>query len=91
VPWAHLAFGLGPILALRSKRGGGASEGISTWGQLGLNRKRAEDFRRSLLGAGFELRQFDVIPVKGLSVLTHIPLIADLFIFGLHIDAVRPE
>jgi SAM-dependent methyltransferase len=82
VPYAHLVFGLPAILELRQARSG-APSGARTWQEMGLNRKRFREFKASAAQAGFELTRFAAIPVRGLTILTKLPALGDLFVFGV--------
>lgn len=82
VPYAHLVFGLDAIARMRAMRGG-SSENPASWQSLGLNGKRFDDFKRAATKSGLELIRFNAIPVKGLSIMTALPGIKDLFIFGV--------
>jgi SAM-dependent methyltransferase len=88
VPYAHLLFGLDPILALRRERTGHVYE-PPDWQTTGLNCYRFLDFKRAALGAGLELTRFEPVPVLGLKALTRVPLLRDLFIFGVDCVARR--
>ena len=82
VPYAHLLFGLNAIVTLRARRGGSPGTAAS-WQDLGLNGKRFDDYDRSVRRAGFEIVRFNPIPVKRTGLLARIPVIKDLFIFGI--------
>ena len=82
VPYVHLLFGLDALAALRAQRGG-SRRAIETWGDLGLNGKRFDDYYRSVKGAGFSIDRFNPIPVRRTTLATHVPLVRDLFIFGI--------
>jgi len=89
VPYAHLLFGLDAILMLRQQRSGEISRS-KTWKDTGVNCKRFADFKRAVQRAGFVIERFDAIPVRGLTFLTRIPLVRDLFIFGVDLRLRRP-
>jgi SAM-dependent methyltransferase len=91
VPYAHLLFGLDAISAMRARRGGGSSAAPASWQSLGLNGKRFDDFRQSAMKSKLETVRFDPIPVKGLTVMTAIPKVKDLFIFGVDCHLTRPR
>jgi len=82
VPYAHLVFGLDAIAAMRASRGGSRQQPAS-WRDLGLNTFRFRDYVRSVERAGFEIVRFRPIPVRGLTRLAALPLVGDLFIFGV--------
>jgi len=82
VPYAHLLFGLDAIAALRAARGGSRTKPAS-WRELGLNGRRFRDYVASAERAGLEIVRFRPIPVRGLKRLAALPLIGDLFIFGV--------
>ena len=89
VPYAHLLFGLAPIMELRLERAGTRQQ-ASRWEDTGLNRKRFQDFNAAARNAGFDIVRFDPVPVRGLKFLTKIPLLSDLFIFGVDCVARKP-
>ena len=90
VPWAHLLFGLEPMLALRHARSGGEPFEARDWGDMGLNGKRAADFLRAMRHAGFEMTRAEIVPVRGLTRLARLPVVGDLVIFGIDCDLRRP-
>jgi len=89
VPWAHLLFGLDALLEIRRD-----SIGIRgperRWEDTGLNRRRFTEFKFAARTAGFLLDRFDRIPVKGLRGLARLPLVGDLFTFGIDCVARKP-
>jgi SAM-dependent methyltransferase len=89
VPYAHLLFGLDAILELREVRSGERSRARS-WQDMGLNRKRFRDYKRAATAAGFELKRFNAVPVRGLHLFTKLPLVGDLFVFGIDAHLRRP-
>src|SRR5262249_10449051 len=82
VPYAHLIFGLPAIGAMRTARGG-SNEQPATWRDLGLNGLRFRDYRDSVERAGLQIVRFRPIAVKGLNTLAALPVVGDLFIFGI--------
>ena len=90
VPYAHLIFGLNAIVAIREQRGG-ASRTVRTWQDLGLNAKRAHEFRAAITRAGLEIDRCHAIPVRGTKICTVIPKVRDLFIFGIDAHLRRPR
>jgi SAM-dependent methyltransferase len=89
VPYAHLLFGLDAVMALRRERTGQLLE-VRTWQDTGLNCRRYRDFRSAALAAGLSLQRFRPVPVRGLTALTHLPALRDLFIFGVDCVARKP-
>ena len=90
VPYAHLLFGLAPILELRREHAGTVVT-ARCWEDTGLNRRRFRDFRAAVHAAGFALERFHAVPVRGLSIATKIPGIRDLFTFGVDCVARKPR
>ena len=89
VPYAHVLFGLQPILNLREARSG--QRGFEkTWPEMGLNQKRFRDYELSARRAGFAMDRFAAIPVRGLHALARAPLVGDFFIFGVDCHVRRP-
>jgi SAM-dependent methyltransferase len=89
VPYAHLLFGLRAIAALRARRGG-AARTIESWQDLGLNGKRFDDYVRSVKRAGLVIERFAPVPVRGLTLATRVPVVRNLFIFGVDCHVRRP-
>ena len=89
VPYAHLLFGLDALAALRARRGG-APRTIASWQDLGLNGKRFADYLRSVKRAGFTIDRFAPIPVRRTALAARLPLLGDLFIFGIDCHVRRP-
>ena len=89
VPYAHLLFGLPAIVDLRNARSGSSSR-PSTWREMGLNGRRYREYRTSAERAGFQLARFDAVAVKNLRVLTSVPRLGDLFIFGVDAHLKKP-
>jgi SAM-dependent methyltransferase len=89
VPYAHLLFGLAGVLALRNARAPRARQ-AENWREMGLNGRRYRDFKRAAVKAGFEIERLDPIPVRGLTAATKLPLVGDLFIFGIDCRVRKP-
>lgn len=89
VPWAHLMFGLESILELRNARAGSTMR-ASSWQEMGLNGRRFSDFQRAAARIPFQAERFRPIAVRGLDVLTRVPGLRDLFIFGIDCCLRRP-
>jgi SAM-dependent methyltransferase len=89
VPYAHLLFGLRAIGGMRTLRGG-SSTVPSSWRSLGLNGRRFDEYRGSVLRAGLQIVRFNALPVKRLTFMTAIPKVKDLFIFGVDCHVKRP-
>ena len=90
VPYAHLLFGLPAILQLRNARCDSPSAATS-WQGMGLNGRRFRDYQASVQRAGFAVRRFDCLAVRNLRVLTKIPWLGDLFIFGINAHLIKPD
>jgi SAM-dependent methyltransferase len=89
VPFAHVLFGLTPILRLREARSG-ATYSAATWDDMGLNQKRFRDYERSARRAGFVMTRFEAIPVRRLHTLARVPLLGDFLTFGVDCLIRRP-
>jgi SAM-dependent methyltransferase len=89
VPYAHLIFGLQPIMVLRNARAA-APMTAATWQDMGLNGRRFREFHDAATRAGFETVRFAPIAVKNLRALTRIPWLGDLFIFGIDAHLRKP-
>jgi ubiquinone/menaquinone biosynthesis C-methylase UbiE len=90
VPYAHLIFGLQPIMALRNARAT-APMTAQTWQDMGLNGRRFGEFRDAATRAGFETVRFEAIAVKNLRRLARIPRLGDLFVFGIDAHLRKPR
>jgi len=89
VPYVHLLFGLQPLVALRTHRGG-SPRTVASWQDLGLNGKRFDDFYRSVKRAGLAIERFAPIPVRRTALAARVPVLKDLFIFGVDCHVRRP-
>ena len=90
VPYAHLIGGLRAVRDLRNARSRDGQSTATTWADLGLNGLRFRDYRRAAASAGFLLHRFDPQAVRGLNRLAGLPLVGDLFIFGVHCAIQKP-
>jgi SAM-dependent methyltransferase len=90
VPYAHLLFGLPAILTLRNERAPVPTQ-ATTWQQMGLNGYRFDDYKAAAIRAGFEVETFEAVPVKQMRMLTRVPLLRDLFIFGVSATLRKPS
>jgi SAM-dependent methyltransferase len=89
VPYAHILFGLNPILGLRQARSG-TTFSAATWTDMGVNQKRFGDYETSARRAGFAMTRFEPIPVRRLHTLARVPLLGDLLTFGIDCHIRRP-
>jgi SAM-dependent methyltransferase len=89
VPYAHILFGLQPILALRNARCDSPAV-ASSWKEMGLNMRRFRDFHRSASRAGFQMTRFAALPVRNLHMLRKVPWLGDLFTFGVDVHVTKP-
>lgn len=88
VPYAHLIFGLGPIVELcRLKRGPLQAD---TWQDMGLNGLTFGQLRRAACRAGLEVVRFRRVPVRRLTLLAALPVVGDLFTFGVDCHLRKP-
>ena len=90
VPYAHLIFGLPAILEMRNARTTTALR-ATEWHEMGLNGRRFAEFRGAAERAGFALVRFHPLAVKKLTLLARIPVIGDLFIFGIDAHLRKPR
>ncbi len=88
VPWAHLIFGLRPIIEVRNTRR--APIDPDSWEDTGLNRITFERFRDAAGHAGFDVRRLERIPVRGLGLLAATPGVGRLFTFGVKCHLIKP-
>lgn len=89
VPYAHVAFGLDAVVALRNARAPRPLQARS-WRDLGLNQKRFADYRNAAQHAGFSLERFRPVAVRSLDRLARLPVIGDLLIFGVDCRIRKP-
>jgi SAM-dependent methyltransferase len=90
VPYAHLVGGLPAIVALRTARARYPPGPITSWQDVGLNGATPDDYQRAILHAGFEVREFTRIPVKGFHLGTCLPYASRWFTFGLRAHLIAP-
>jgi SAM-dependent methyltransferase len=89
VPWAHVIFGLAPIVQLRNERAGTVLEARS-WADTGLNGRRFHEFQAALKRSGLEPLRFERVAVHGLTRLAAAPVVGDYFTFGIDCEARKP-
>lgn len=87
VPYAHLFFGLGTVMEVRNRRRAPISP--LSWEETGLNRITFGRFRRAARTAGLEAVILRRIPVRRTSLLCRLPLVGDLFTFGIDCHLVK--
>ena len=77
VPWVHLLFSERTVLAVRARfRSDGAKRYEDIEG--GLNRMSLRKFGRVVAQSGLRARRTTYVPVKGLPVVTSVPVIREL-------------
>ena len=81
VPYAHILFGLKPIIQVRNLKRRPME--ANSWRDTSLNMLTFGGFRRAVDVAGFECVRLKRIPVKNQRWLAHLPLFGDLFSFGV--------
>lgn len=89
LPWGHLIFGLGPVVELRNKYYPGQLA-ASSWTDLGLNRITERRYRTIVTSAGFRNRIYTIQTSRNMPLVAYIPLIRNLFIFGVINILERP-
>jgi len=89
VPWAHLLFGIKPVIAVRNAKRQPAIA-PSSWEQTGLNRLTFARFKRSVEQSGFEVQRLKRIPACGLKPLANLPGVGELFTFGIETHLRKP-
>ena len=88
VPWAHLLFGLGPMIELRNTLRPPIA--VSSWKQTGLNGITYHKFAAAARSAGLTAVRLKRIPVRQMTALAHLPGIGNLFTFGIDCHLTRP-
>ena len=88
VPYAHLLFGLGPVIEVRNTRRDPIRP--KTWEQTGLNRITFARFKQAAQDSGLEVERLERIPVRGLRTLAHLPVVGNLLTFGIDCHLRRP-
>ena len=61
-----------------------------TWQDLGLNGKRYADYVAAVRGSGLEVVRFRPIAARGLTAMTKVQVLRDLFISGIDCHLRRP-
>lgn len=89
VPWAHLVFGLGPVIEVRNTKRSPIHP--TSWRDTGLNEMTFAQFRRAVREADLDAEVLRRLPVRGLTPLAHLPLVGNLFTFGIECQLVRPR
>lgn len=77
VPWVNLLFPERTVLAVRSKY---RSDGARRYEEVegGLNRMTVARFERLMRDSGMRVRSLRLFPVKGLPVVSHVPVVREL-------------
>lgn len=88
VPYAHLLFGLQPIIEVRNTRRSPIA--VTSWEETGLNRMRFGRFQAAVMSAGFDVVRLARIPVRGLHRLAALPMLGDLLTFGIDCHVRKP-
>lgn len=88
VPYAHLVFGLGPVIEVRNTRRDPIRP--KTWEQTGLNRITVRRFKQAVQASGLEIDRLERIPVRGLHTLANLPVVGNLLTFGIDCHLRRP-
>lgn len=81
VPFAHLLFGLRPILEVRNLKR--PTLWASTWRDTGLNGLTFEGFRDAVLDSGLSVIRLERLAVKGLDAAARMPGLGRLLTFGV--------
>ncbi len=81
VPWAHLVFGLGPIMEVRNRKRSPIE--VRSWEETGLNRATYGRFARAVESSGWGVERLERIPVRGLGWAAALPGLGDLMTFGV--------
>ena len=88
VPYAHLLFGLGPVIEVRNTRRDPIRP--KTWEQTGLNRITYARFKRAVRGSGLAIQRCERVPVRGLYRMASLPVVGNLLTFGIDCHLRRP-
>ena len=89
VPYAHIFFGIKPIVEIRNTRDWPVQ--ISTWQEFGLNQITFTCFKRLALSGGFQPIRLKRLSVRRTSLLARLPWIGNLFTFGVDCHLLKPE
>ena len=88
VPYAHLLFGLGPIVELRNTLRPPIA--VTSWKQTGLNGITYRKFAAAVRSAGLTIVRLKRIPVRRMTVPANLPGIGNLFTFGIDSHLAKP-
>lgn len=89
VPWGHLIFGLRAVVDVRNRYYPGRSN-ATDWAGLGLNRLTERRYRKIVRNAGFRSKIHTIRTSKDLPLVSQVPLLRNLFIFGVKSLLVKP-
>ena len=87
VPYAHLLFGFKPMMEIRNLKR--TPFHPVNWEETGLNRITFSRFRRAIRHANLKIRRLERLPVKGLKLASRLPLLGNLFTFGVACHLVK--
>jgi len=89
LPWGHLVFGLRSVVELRNEYYPGHCSAES-WEEIGLNRLTESEYRKLVQRCGFRLEAHEVRVSKNVPLVRHIPIVRNLFVFGIHSVLRKP-
>jgi len=89
VPWAHVLFGLKPVMEVRNLKRLPMS--ADTWQDTGLNMMTFAQFRRVVRQVDLYAVRLNRIPAKRQTLLAKLPGLGDYFTFGIDCHLVRPQ
>jgi len=90
MPWGHLIFGLRSVVDVRNRYYPGHCK-ASNWAGLGLNRITERRYRKIVRNTGFCNKFYVIQTSKSIPLVSHIPFIRNLFIFGIKSILVKPQ
>jgi SAM-dependent methyltransferase len=90
MPWGHMVFGAGAVTEIRNRYYPGHIY-TSDWAGLGLNRITESKYRKIIEKTGFRDEYYEIQTSKNLPLVTHVPLLRNLFIFGIKSILIKPK
>lgn len=89
MPWGHLIFGPRATVNVRNRYYSGHGK-AANWAEMGLNRITESRYRKMIEDAGFRHELYVIKTSKNLPLVSHIPFLRNLFIFGIKNILVKP-
>lgn len=90
IPWIHLILPLRTIVEIRNAYRHPPIK-ANSWIDLGLNKMTSHRFKSIIKNTGFVIQFYQELAIKNLKFLLKIPIIRNLFLFGIYAVLSKPN